>query len=340
MSTAFIICSHIEAFVLEGGVVHSSHRSIHTCDPLVYPDQYGSVIKYGQCFFSLNDALAWAYSQGRNCGLIGTASKDFGIAIKRACPEVRRFKQVDLMHTDREVMTKGVELVQWGSMVGVVTHRQPIALYEAIDFEKPFRSMTMGMLPAKVGAILLSIALALRPSSSVTIYDPFVGSGTIPMLALARGYHALGSDIAHVTACKRAMQWRVDRHPSFVDLSWSIWYHDATDAKNKPLARFATHVVTEGWLGPIITSRHHQHRIWEAARDVGDFVRRRVPQIQTNHPDCPLVFCVPWYTALDHDVLDQRWSHILTPLGVVMTSFVYSRPKQSVGRRVVYRYGS
>jgi tRNA G10 N-methylase Trm11 len=177
--------------------------------------------------------------------LIGTASKDFGIAIKRAFPEVRRFKEVGLMHTDREVMVHGIELVQWGSMVGVVTHRQPIALYEAIDFDKPFRDMMMGMLPAKIGAIMVSIALALRPLSSVTIYDPFVGSGTIPMLALARGYHALGSDIAHITQCKRAMQWRVNRHPSCATLSWSIWHHDATDAKNKPLARFTTHVVTE-----------------------------------------------------------------------------------------------
>jgi hypothetical protein len=58
---------------------------------------------------------------------------------------------------------------------------QPIYLYEVVDFEKPARSMQMGMMPAKLTHILLNIGLSKihrdpHPATRITIYDPFVGS--------------------------------------------------------------------------------------------------------------------------------------------------------------------
>ncbi|MEI7563585.1 MAG: hypothetical protein WCJ39_08380 [bacterium] len=67
-------------------------------------------------------------------------------------------------------------------------------MYESIDFDKPGRSMHMGMMPAKLTHIMINLGLdyktkkdptlpALETSGSTinyklltTIYDPFVGS--------------------------------------------------------------------------------------------------------------------------------------------------------------------
>ena len=52
---------------------------------------------------------------------------------------------------------------------------QNIRLYEVIDFEKPGRSMQMGMMPAKLTHTLLNIGLSyLKEQDKTLIYDPFV----------------------------------------------------------------------------------------------------------------------------------------------------------------------
>jgi hypothetical protein len=47
-------------------------------------------------------------------------------------------------------------------------------LYETIDFDKPFRDMTMGMMPAKLAHFLLHCAANLTNKNSPTLYDPFM----------------------------------------------------------------------------------------------------------------------------------------------------------------------
>jgi hypothetical protein len=57
---------------------------------------------------------------------------------------LKRFKKVDLLHTDKEVKEKGIELITLPSMqgyCGIVEGYQNIQLYEIVDFEKPARSM-------------------------------------------------------------------------------------------------------------------------------------------------------------------------------------------------------
>ena len=71
---------------------------------------------------------------------------------------IRRFKTVDFFHTDREIKEKGKELINLGNGdYGVVERYQNIALYETIDFDKPARSMQMGMMPAKLTHIMINI---------------------------------------------------------------------------------------------------------------------------------------------------------------------------------------
>ena len=71
---------------------------------------------------------------------------------------IRRFKTVDIFHTDKEIKEKGQELINLGNGdYGIVEQRQNIELYETIDFDKPGRSMQMGMMPSKLVHIMLNI---------------------------------------------------------------------------------------------------------------------------------------------------------------------------------------
>lgn len=64
---------------------------------------------------------------------------------------------MDLLHTDLDVKNKGIELIRIGNQRAQVLGYQNIKLYEVIDFEKPGRSMQMGMMPAKLTHSLLNI---------------------------------------------------------------------------------------------------------------------------------------------------------------------------------------
>ncbi|MDR2416111.1 MAG: hypothetical protein LBD75_05965 [Candidatus Peribacteria bacterium] len=99
-----------------------------------------------------------------------------GIAMKRKY-QLKRFKKVDLLHTDREVKEKGIELITLPKLkdfVGVVQGYQNIHLYEIVDFEKPARSMQTGMMPAKLTHTLINIGVSLLDKEKkMLIFDPF-----------------------------------------------------------------------------------------------------------------------------------------------------------------------
>ena len=78
-----------------------------------------------------------------------------------------------LNHTDKEIKTKGKEIINLtNGMFGIVDHYQDIPLYETIDFDKPARSMQMGMMPAKLAHILINLGI-LHYGDTPIIYDPF-----------------------------------------------------------------------------------------------------------------------------------------------------------------------
>ena len=167
------------------------------------------------------------------------ADKNTWIQFKKKY-KIKRFKQVDLLHTDMEVKNKGIELIRIppvrlglgapdgdtpkgrGGEYGVVQWYQNIKLYEIIDFDKPARSMQVGMMPAKLTHTLINIGLSLPPfgfspprgegaeggrgvgGRGVLIFDPFCWTWTTGLLANALGYHFIGSDIKPNLALKNA----------------------------------------------------------------------------------------------------------------------------------------
>lgn len=109
--------------------------------------------------------------------LVGSADDQLAKLAKRTYG-VRRYKTYNLLHSDKEVREKGVELVTLWDMrhetwIGVVTGWQDIKRFETIDFEKPVRGMEIGMMPGKLTQMLLNIwvwaVIASKPEASEAI---------------------------------------------------------------------------------------------------------------------------------------------------------------------------
>lgn len=145
---------------------------------------------------------------------------------------IRRYKLVDVFHTDREIKTKGKEIINLeNGLYGVVEWYQNIELYEAVDFGKPGRSMKMGMMPAKLAHIMMNIWLKniieywKSEIENCVIYDPFVGSWTTGMLANHFGYDFIGSDIKTDFAEQNATRRKTTKFYT-PDKQFGIFTHD------------------------------------------------------------------------------------------------------------------
>jgi hypothetical protein len=120
-----------------------------------YPERFstlGGIIKAGRVVQEKD-----LPTELQDCKIIGIKEEANGKHLKKTIG-IRRFKIVDLFHTDKEIKEKGKELINLGNgLYGIVEQYQNIKLYEVIDFDKPSRSMQMGMMPAKLTHIMINI---------------------------------------------------------------------------------------------------------------------------------------------------------------------------------------
>lgn len=163
---------------------------------------------------------------------------------------IKRYKEIDLIKTDLEVKTKWIEVLFFPQgEVWLVDYYQNIPLYEYIDFDKPVRSMNIGMMPSKLTHLLLNLSTAFEDDK--TVYDPFAGLGTTTMLTNYFWYNALGSDI-NITPCKQNLkEWEKSQYYNKNIKSMLFKQDITTDFKNK-IVNFTTNVVSEWFLWPVV----------------------------------------------------------------------------------------
>ena len=258
---------------------------------------------------------------------------------------IRRFKTVDFFHTDKEIKEKGRELINlWRGDYGIVDHYQNIGLYETIDFEKPGRSMHMGMMPAKLTHIMINIWLSNIKYSTVNIqnlkvYDPFVGSGTTCFLANALGYDSIGSDkeMKYVTQNSSRRATTSYAHP---DHTMQLFPHDITQAlpqtilqEKQPLL-----IISEGRLWPIVNERTSPQEITRYQREVEAIYSAFLERLQQIHKaKIPVVavITIPHYQT--SNPLESYLAHIAQSRWLMLNSVseVYKREGQKVGRKIL-----
>jgi hypothetical protein len=246
---------------------------------------------------------------------------------------VRRFKLVNINHTDREIKNKGKELINLDNGIfWVVEQYQNIQLYETIDFEKPGRSMSMGMMPAKLTHIMLNIWLAqIEDKSKITIYDPFAWSWTTWLLANYFWYNFLGSDLK-INYLEDNIKRREKSKFFNKEKSFDIFQHDITKPLPKEVENKNILIVTEWRLGPIVTK--------ETSKNQVVYYQNQVEKVYSNFLEqtkwMTAVFTIPYYTDQEN-FLEENLKKTAEKYWISLTSIseIYKREGQNVGRKII-----
>ncbi|KKR06042.1 MAG: hypothetical protein UT34_C0001G0082 [candidate division WS6 bacterium GW2011_GWF2_39_15] len=154
------------------------------------------------------------------------------------------------------LIDKGFELVifdfkgkkTFGRTLGV----QNIEFFSKVEFDKPYTNKEMGVLPAKLATIMINL-LGLKDGE--TIWDPFCGSGTVPLVALSNGLNVLASDIdvKAVEGTQKNIEWLAAGN-QLNTVNMNVFQFDVLNPDGKivsTLRKTAFHgLASEPYMGP------------------------------------------------------------------------------------------
>ena len=240
--------------------------------------------------------------------------------------------------------------------VGRTVAAQDVKAYTLRDIEKPVRDTTVGLLPPKLAQLLLNFGEYLvqnsslkAQSSKLSIFDPFCGTGVIPIEAMLRGHHILGSDLSEkaVTGCTKNVEWvRKTFKILKKDVDAVIWKQDAT--KPFTLKEAPNVIVTEGSLGPALKSRATVKDAESYAKNADILAQKFLKNCSETLKGVPIVMTLPiWYAQKRLIPLEKIWQTVAelgykpvlpphtTPTMEGRFSLVYRRADQFVGREII-----
>lgn len=240
--------------------------------------------------------------------------------------------------------------------VGRTIAAQNVKAYTARDMGKPVRDTTVGLLPPKLAQMMLNFGEFLAREkqgnvpASLTVFDPFCGTGVIPLESLLRGWHTLASDkeMKAVNGCRKNIEWLRKEFKIFKkNVEDEVWKHDATTAFS--LSPLPDVIVTEGTLGPNLTSRPLLKNTEKLVSNAESLITSFLKNCRLTLPGVPIAMIWPvWYTQKRPVFLtrvmtqchDLGYRPVLPPHvqpsldGRV--SLVYRRAEQFVGREIVF----
>jgi hypothetical protein len=256
---------------------------------------------------------------------------------------------------------EGCEIVLLGDddgdylWVGRTIATQDPDAYTRRDMEKPVRDTRVGLLPPKLAQIMLNlgywVAREAKPSikKTITVLDPFCGTGVIPMEALIREWPVLASDASQkaVTGCETNLDWiRKERKILKKDVTSETWKQDATKAFD--LKHLPDVIVTETSLGPALSDRPNTKDAAKFRAECDALETAFLKNVAATLPGVPVVATFPvWYIKTGPVFLEKTWKSLedigfeaVLPPGAPSdipgrTSLIYRRPDQFVGREIV-----
>lgn len=249
--------------------------------------------------------------------------------------------------------------------IGRTVAAQNVKAYTLRDIGKPVRDTTVGLLPPKLAQILLNFgeylasttagqqpSLGLRPrsGSTLTIFDPFCGTGVIPVECLLRRNAVLASDVSlkAVNGCEKNLEWtRKTYKIAKKDIASTVWKQDAT--KTFDLGKTLPDViVTEGTLGPALSDRPTIKEIEKLMRNAEGLTESFLKNCKTCLPNTPIVMTLPVWYAMKKMMPLSKVASAIDACGyrTVMPphvdgwlpdrlSLLYRRNDQFVGREIV-----
>lgn len=322
---------------------------------------------------------AWLAQAVQDAKIVAVHSNDMGKELKKRFAHIKKYKVIDLLHTDQEVKEEGKEVISFGNQWrGVVTGYQDIKLYEIIDFDKPCRGMEVGMMPAKLALSLINIAVGeyekqenkneRTPQQMMgqakdreivsketkspnhqntklpTIRDPFVWFGTTSFLSHFLSYPSIASDI-NITNIKNNLSRRekarsllLTDSPNKIPLT--VRKHDVTESFDDPVFAYADCIVSEWYLGHVVTHRTHHNAIRQWAAEIEELYIHfctNLTKLSIQHPKTRvLVMTIPVWIYHDYSI-SEKVKNTFSQNGrsADLLPDIYSRSWQMVGRQVL-----
>ncbi len=240
--------------------------------------------------------------------------------------------------------------------IGRTVAAQDVKAYTERDIGKPVRDTTVGLLPPKLAQILLNFGEFLvgvdlkAKTKKLTVYDPFCGTGVIPLESILRGNDVLASDVSQkaVNGTEKNIEWVRKTYKILKkDTDCTIWKQDAT----KPFTLgkvMPDMIITEGTLGPALSDRPTVKDIEKFIRDAETLTENFLRNAHTCLPTLPIVMTLPvWYAQKKMSPL-KKIATIIDACGYKTMlpphtnewlpdrlSLLYRRADQFVGREIV-----
>lgn len=252
--------------------------------------------------------------------------------------------------------------------VGRTIAAQDVDAYTLRDMKKPVRDTTVGLLPPKLAQVMLNLGLWLHrqtvpqatkthnaqprkaAGATLTVLDPFCGTGVIPVECLVRGWNVLASDcsLKAVNGCTKNIEWARKTFKILKkDVSSKVWKQDAT--KPFSLQHKPDMIVTETSLGPPLTKAPSQRNVRQLVKDAEELEEAFLRNIAQSLPGIPVVCMWPFWRLRGGELarLEQIWDKLhaigyipmlppgVPPSGRNKLSLLYRRHEQMVGRELL-----
>ena len=245
--------------------------------------------------------------------------------------------------------------------VGKTVAAQDIDSYSKRDIQKPVRDTGVGLLPPKLAQILLNFGMwavlqgKKAPKTKkfslpkIAIFDPFCGTGVIPMECLLREWSVQASDLVQkaVTGTEKNLEWlRKEEKIMKKDVTSEVCKHDAK--KPFTLKKMPDAIVTETTLGPPLMKRPPLKDVQKMRTENDQLQVDFLKNAAATLPGVPLVCTFPaWYSSKGPEYLKRVWQEAeklgykaMLPIDAIpettgRTSLLYRRPSQVVGREIV-----
>lgn len=214
--------------------------------------------------------------------------------------------------------------------------------YTYRDMKRPAKDLQNGMFPPKLAQILINLA-APKLSSEFTIFDPFCGSGTVLQEAILMGFSASGSDFdpKMIDDSQTNLKWLIDKF-KLECAEPKVFLKDATDLTSNDLPRGPFAIVTETWLGQMISRTPTEEQIRRIQSitekiyaDFFDNLKRVVPA------GTVMVFTAPYHKIGNDRYFVEKLPAILEKNCKIIPlseherpSLFYERKDQFVGREI------
>ena len=234
----------------------------------------------------------------------------------------------------KSIKKKGIELIIVNNKgrftIGRTVAVQDIDAYSKRYYEKPFRSMQMGMLPPKLAQILINLI-----GVNGKIWDPFCGGGTLIMEGMLMGRDMVGSDInpKHIEGAKKNAAGLKKEFKTSSDAEFLV--HDAT----KPFEGSFDAIAFEGDLGVPHNQSIRSADLQKIIDELDDLYVRFFENLKAMKCNVPVIAVLPFFRGQNGQ--EQELTETIQKIqkmGFKKTLHLkYSRENQAVGR-VIYRF--